>query len=61
MAYRVLKAFVDLQDNRYRYEEGDEYPRKGKRTSKKRIAELSGTENKRGMALIEAVEDEEEE
>lgn len=63
MKYRVVTAFVDLQDNKYRYEVGDTYPRKGKKTSKKRIAELSTSENRRNTVMIvpedeEAAEDE---
>lgn len=58
MKYRVVTAFVDLQDNKYRYEVGDTYPRKGKKTSKKRIAELSTTDNRRNTVMIEAVDDE---
>ena len=58
--YRVIKAFVDLQDGNYRYEAGDIYPRKGKKTTKKRVAELSSTENKRHTVMIEPIEDEDE-
>lgn len=57
--YRVVKAFVDLQDNKYRYEVGDEYPRKGKKTTKKRVAELSSDDNKRHTVMITPIEDEE--
>ncbi len=60
MAYVVIKAFVDLQDGRYRYEKGDKYPRKGKRATKKRISELASSENRRGEPMIKEVEDEEE-
>lgn len=51
--YKVIKSFVDLQDNRYRYLVGDTYPHKGKKVSSERIAELSSTKNKRGIKLIE--------
>lgn len=57
--YRVVKAFKDLQDDGHRYEVGDEYPRKGKKTTKKRVAELSSTENKRHAVMITPIEDEE--
>ena len=57
MQYFVIKAFNDLMDNRYRYEIGDEYPRKGKSVTQKRLAELSGTKNKRGIALIKKKEE----
>ena len=57
--HKVIVRFKDLKDNGHLYNVGDTYPRKGKRASKARIAELSGTENKRGVALI-AEETEEE-
>lgn len=57
MKYRVVTAFVDLQDGKYRYEVGDTYPRKGKKTSKKRIAELSSTDNRRHAVMIEPVDE----
>lgn len=50
--YKVIVRFKDLKDNGHLYNVGDVYPRKGKRASKARIAELSSTENKRGVALI---------
>lgn len=55
MAYKVLEYFEDLQDNRHRYHAGDTFPRMGYMPSEKRIAELCGTKNKRGRALIEAI------
>lgn len=58
--YKVIKLFHDLQDKNHEYREGDTYPRAGLKPSKKRIEELAGTENKRGCALIELVEDENE-
>lgn len=61
MAYKVICKFKDLQDNGFFYNVGDVYPRKGKKASKKRIAELASDENKRGMPLIEEVEETEEE
>ena len=60
MAYKVICKFKDLQDNGYFYNVGDTYPRKSKKASKKRIAELAGSDNKRGMPLIEEVEEAEE-
>lgn len=57
--YKVIVRFRDLKDDGRVYEVGDTYPRKGKRASKARIAELSSTENKRGVALIAEVDDEE--
>lgn len=52
MEYRVIERFKDLQDNDRIYEVGDFY--QGPK-SKKRIAELSGDENKIGKPLIEKV------
>lgn len=53
--YKVKEYFTDLQDNNYAYNPGDVFPREGMKVSKKRFAELAGTENKRGIALIEEV------
>lgn len=50
--YKVIVRFKDLKDNGHVYNVGDTYPRKGKRASKARIAELASVENKRGVALI---------
>lgn len=50
--YKTVVAFNDLQDDSYRYEVGDKYPRKGKKASKARIKELSTKENRRGVVLI---------
>lgn len=58
--YRVIKYFTDLQDNDFAYNEGDIFPREGKEVTPDRIEELSGTQNKRGIALIEEVQGAEE-
>lgn len=58
--YRVIKYFTDLQDNDFAYNEGDIFPREGKEVTPDRIKELSGTQNKRGIALIEEVQGAEE-
>ena len=55
--YKVLEMFTDLQDENYKYEVGDEYPRLGFKPSLARINELCGKENRRGHAVIEEVED----
>lgn len=55
--FRVVKLFTDLQDDNYKYEVGDEYPRLGLKPSLARIKELSGSDNKQGTPLIEEVED----
>lgn len=55
--YEVIKMFTDLQDDNYRYEVGDEYPRPNLKVTKKRIAELSGSKNKRKTPLIKEVKE----
>ena len=55
--YKVVCPFVDLQDDKYPYGMGDKYPRKGLRPTKKRISELASKNNRRGIVLIEKVED----
>ena len=55
--YRVLEFFTDLQDNGYEYQPGDIFPRAGLTVSEGRYKELSGTENKRRMRLIELQEE----
>ena len=59
MAYRVIAKFRDLKDDRHLYNVGDAYPREGKKSTKKRTAELAGSENRRGIPLIEEVTEEE--
>lgn len=56
MRYLVLKSFSDLQDNRRIYKAGDMFPRDGYNPSEERIAELASDKNKRGVALIMAIE-----
>ena len=51
---RVIKQFFDLQDGCYLYNVGDEFPRRGTKATDARIAELAGTKNKMGVALIKA-------
>ena len=53
--YRAIEMFTDLQDDNFKYEVGDEYPRLGLEPSLARINELCGTENRRGRAVIEEV------
>lgn len=53
--YRVIAYFTDLQDGGHAYNVGDIFPREGVTVSDQRLKELSGAENKRGKALIEAV------
>lgn len=55
--YKVIRLFDDLQDGCHHYDAGDTFPREGLKVSAKRIAELSGDENKQGFPLIEKVEE----
>lgn len=55
--YKVLRYFADLQDNDFAYRVGDIFPRAGMKVSKRRIAELSGSDNNLGEPLIALVED----
>ena len=63
--YKVIRKFHDLQDATktksgtvyHKYNEGDEYPRKGRKVSEERLKELSGSENKQRTPLIELVEE----
>lgn len=55
MSYKVIKRFMDLEDNNFIYEEGFEYPRKGHYVSENRLKELSSENNKQGIPLIEKV------
>ena len=58
--YRVIKAFVDLQDNNFAYNVGDEYPHKGMNVLPSRIRELATDKNRQGVPLIEKIPDIEE-
>lgn len=58
--YRVIKHFVDLQDNNFAYNVGDEYPRKGMSVLPSRIRELATDKNRQGVPLIEEIPDVEE-
>ena len=51
--YRAVEQFADLQDDKYIYEIGMIYPRKGLNPSDERIKELAGSENKVGKPGIE--------
>lgn len=53
--YRVIRNFIDLQDNKHFYQVGDKYPRKGK-VKKERIDELLGYDNQAREPLIQEVE-----
>ena len=62
--YRVIKAFVDLQDNNYAYDPKDParntYPRKGLSVLPSRIKELASKKNRQGCPLIEEIPEAEE-
>lgn len=53
--YKAITAFTDLQDNKHKYNPGEEYPRVGLKPSEKRINELLSSNNKRGKPMIEEV------
>ena len=57
MSYRVIKHFLDLQDNNHAYNEGDIFPRKDFSVLPSRIRELSTSANKQGVPLIKEVLD----
>ena len=63
--YRVIKAFVDLQDNNYAYDPKDParntYPRKGLSVLPSRIKELASKNNRQGVPLIEEIPEKVEE
>lgn len=55
--YEVIATFEDLQDNRHRYQAGDEYPREGLSPSKERIEELATNKNRLGRPFIKLHQD----
>ena len=61
MAYKVIKAFTDMQDNNYAYDPKDPsrntYPRKGLSVLQSRINELASDKNRQGCPLIEEIPD----
>lgn len=56
--YKVIRYFTDLQDKNHPYNAGDTYPRDGIKVSDARLKELSGSDNKQGVPLIEEVKEE---
>ena len=48
----AVAMFRDAHDNGHRYLPGDEYPREGYTPDASRIAELTGSDNRRGYPLI---------
>lgn len=59
--YRVIKLFVDLQDNNHKYDVGDTYPRKGLNVLQSRINELASNKNLQKTPLIEEIPEKVEE
>ena len=55
--YKVIESFTDLQDNNYVYYVGDTFPHNGVDVDAGRIAELASDKNRRGVPLIEEIED----
>ena len=58
--YKVIKHFVDLQDNNHKYDVGDTYPRKGLNVLQSRINELASDKNLQKTPLIEEIPEAEE-
>lgn len=56
--YKVIKFFTDLHDADHPYNVGDTFPREGIKVTEERLAELSGSDNRQGVPLIELLEDE---
>lgn len=54
--YKVIRYFIDLQDNNHPYNVGDKFPRTGVKVSAERLSELAGSENLQGVPLIQLVE-----
>ena len=57
MAYRVVRAFSDIQDNYHVYSVGDGFPRAGVVVGEQRINQLATGKNATGKPVIEIVED----
>ena len=55
--YKVIESFTDLQDDNYVYYVGDTFPHNGADVDAGRIAELASDKNRRGVPLIEEIED----
>lgn len=54
--YKVIKYFTDMHDKNHPYNVGDEFPREGIKVTAERLKELSGSDNKQGVPLIELSE-----
>lgn len=51
--YRAIEKFADLEDDKYIYDIGMIYPRKGYDPSEERVKELTGSENAVRKPVIE--------
>ena len=58
MKYVAKERFADLQDNKYIYEAGDEFPRAGVTVTEDRLKTLSGDQNAANRPLIMKVSNE---
>ena len=58
MSYKAVTIFTDLQDDNYKYQAGDIFPREGLEVSEERLEELASDKNRRHKPVIEKVEDE---
>lgn len=56
--YKVIRYFIDLQDNNHPYNVGDKFPHTGVEVSAERLAELAGSGNLQGKPLIVEVAEE---
>lgn len=50
--YKVIRYFIDLEDNNHAYHVGDTFPRDGKKVSVERINALLSGDNKRKAKMI---------
>jgi hypothetical protein len=55
MAYKVIKPFIDLQDNGHVYNAGDDFPREGLEVSDERIQQLITVNNNARQVFIKKV------
>ena len=60
MAYKVIVAFSDLEDNGHLYKAGDKYPRDGVSPVESRVEFLSTSRNLIGKPVIERIAENEE-
>ncbi len=55
--YKVIRYFVDLQDNGHGYNIDDTFPREGLEVTPERLAQLTSCNNRRKTPLIALVEE----